>query len=377
VQSTTGAPAPGLLELAAEVGYQPAVAAPPWWPAGLPSPELTAAVLVGTLVLAAVSLVVMVRVVVPLGIRIVRALRRLWRRVTPKSTFGKVMVIFAVLLVVVIAPTMFTLVDAKGSIRNVAAGSGAVAEMEGDAIDFTAEMRQGDASDGGATVSERTLPRPSPDRDGDRLLDSWERAGETPDGVPLPNASVGRKDIYLQVLYGKGIEPLSTSERATLRRIWARMPVANPDGSTGISIHIVDERRLDHDVETYEPDGELIRSRYDRNHLRGGECVYYQTTFGEITHPTRGGRGALNGYVSFVDGTQTTVRAGQTDRVVFLTHELLHNTAGRVEGRPHTESGWLAHTYDGTEQRLTAATAAELEAGFAIGAYEERRICGD
>jgi hypothetical protein len=62
--------------------------------------------------------------------------------------------------------------------------------------------------------------------------------------------------------------------------------------------------------------------------------------------------------------------------VAFLTHELLHNTAGRVDGRPHTTDGWLASTYDGTEQRLTPATAAELEAGFALGAYEERRICG-
>ena len=363
-----GSLAPGLGS-----GINPAVDAPAWWPTALPAPDVTAAILVGMVLLAAITAVLIVRVVVPVGVRVVRLLRRGWRRVTPESTFGKVMVIFTVLLVVVTAPTMMTLVDSKGAMRNVAGGTGMIAEMDGDAVDFSEEM----ADDGGARVPETDLPRPSPDRDGDRLLDGWERAGETPDGVPLPNASVGRKDLYVQVLYGRGVDPLDASERATLEAIWARMPVRNPDGSTGISIHVVDERRLDEEVSTYEPDGEMIRSRYDADHLRGGECVYYQTTFGEITHPNLGGRGALAGYVSMVDGTETTVHDGRTARVAFLTHELLHNTAGAIEGRPHTEEGWLAPTYDGSNARLSGATADELESGFAVGAYEERRICGN
>jgi hypothetical protein len=347
-----------------------AVAAPPWWPTALPSPDVTAAVVGAMVLLAVLAVVLIVRVVVPVSVRVVRTLRRGWRRVAPKSTFGKVMVIFSLLLVVVTAPTLVTLVDSKGALEDVAAGTGAIAEMDGDAVDLSKE-----ATADGEPVAEGDLPRPSPDRDGDRLLDDWERAGETPDGVPLPNASVGRKDLYVQVLYGKGIEPLDESERAALRSIWAEMPVENPDGSTGISLHVVDERRLDRSVSAYEPDGETIRSRYDSDHLQGATCVYYQTTFGEITHPQMGGRGALGGYVSVVDGTATTVNDGRTDRVAFLTHELLHNTAGRVEGRPHTEAGWLAPTYVGTNARLSEETAADLEAGFALGAYEERRIC--
>ena len=347
-----------------------AVAAPPWWPTALPSPEVTAAVVGAMVLLAALAVVFIVRVVVPVSVRFVRSLRRGWRRVAPKSTFGKVMIIFSLLLVVVTAPTLVTLVDSKGALQDVAAGTGAIAEMDGDAVDFSEE-----ATADGEPAAETALPRPSPDRDGDRLLDDWERAGETPNGVALPNASVGRKDLYLQVLYGRGIEPLDESERADLRRIWAEMPVENPDGSTGITLHLVDERQLDRSVSAYEPDGETIRSRYDSDHLQGATCVYYQTTFGEITHPQMGGRGALGGYVSVVDGTATTVNDGRTDRVAFLTHELLHNTAGRVEGRPHTEAGWLAPTYDGSNARLSQETAADLEAGFALGAYEERRIC--
>jgi hypothetical protein len=354
----------GILTLLPTIGFEifPAVAAPPWWPSALPSPEVTAAVLVGMLVFAVVAVVVVVRVVVPLGIRVGGVLRRTWQRVAPKSTFGKVMTIFTLLFLLSVVPTMFTLVDAKGSLEGVSRGSSAIAEMDGDAIVY--------ATDGDATVA-----RPAPDRDGDRLLDSWERAGETPDGVPLPGASVGRKDLYVQVLYSKSVAPLDASERADLRRIWARMPVENPDGSTGISLHLVDERRLDRTVSTYEPDAELVRARYGGDHLRGGECVYYQTTFAEITHPNLGGRAALGGYTSMVDGTDETVRANRTNRVAFLTHELLHNTAGSVEGRPHTESGWLSPTYDGSDARLSPATAAALESGFAVGVYEERHLC--
>jgi hypothetical protein len=313
------------------------------------------------LVLAAVAAVVIVRVVVPSGVRVVRVVRRAWRRITPKTTFGKVLTIFTLLFLVTAAPTLVTLVDAKGAIGNVASGSNVIAQMDGDAVEFI------DASG---------LARPSPDRDGDRLLDGWERAGRTPDGVALPGADPDRKDLYLQVVYGDGISPLTEAERTRLRDIWARMPVSNPDGSSGIALHVVDERHLDEPVRSYEPSKELIRSRYDSDHLRGAECVYYQTTFADITHPKLGGRGALGGYVSIVDGTDTAVRDGRSNRVAFLTHELLHNTAGHVEGRSHTTTGWLSAQYDGTDAHLAPATADDLEAGFEVGGYEERRLCG-
>jgi hypothetical protein len=347
------------LELTSE--NQVFAAEPVWWPKAMPTPETTAAVILGMLAVAALVAVVIVRVVVPSSVRVVRVVRRTWHRITPETTFGKVMSVFTLLMLVVSVPTLVTLVDAKGAIGDVAAGTDAIAQMDGDTFEFM-----------GAT----NLARPSPDRDGDRLLDGWERAGQTPDGVPLPDADPDRKDLYVQVLYSDGVTTLTDAERERLRTIWARMPVSNPDGSTGIAIHVVDERQLETRVETYEPEKELIRSRYDHEHLQGAECVYYQTTFADITHPKLGGRGALGGYVSIVDGTDTAAIEGRSNRVAFLTHELLHNTAGDVEGRPHTTSGWLSSQYDGSEAHLSAATTAELEAGFVVGAYEERRICG-
>ena len=336
------------------------VTPPTWWPSVLPSPEVTAAVLLGTLVCAVVAVVLIVRILVPGGVQVIRLLRRVWNRVTPKSTFGKVMVVFSLLLVMTTAPTLVTLVDAKGVIRDVGNGAGVVAEMEGDTIQFAEAP-----SDETVSKGEVTVVRPGPDRDGDGLDDDWEEAGETPAGAPLPGADPDRKDLYLQVLYGADAVALDPAERASLRSIWAEMPVRNPDGSTGISLHIVDERRLDEPVQVYEPDRELLLRRYNDAFLDGGTCVYYQTTFGDITQSDKGGRGALGGHVSMVDATQRTVRNGRSDRVVFLTHELLHNTAGFVDGQSHTSRGWLSPVYDGSEQSLTNATARTLETGFA------------
>ena len=350
-------------ELTSETGSF--VAPPPWWPSVLPSPEVTAAVLLGTLVCAVVAVVLIVRIVVPSGVRVVRLLRRAWNRITPKSTFGKVMVAFSLLLVMTTAPTMMTLVDAKGVIGDVGSGAGMVAEMEGDTVQFAAP--EGATTGPTPRKEEVTVRRPGPDRDGDGLDDDWEEAGRTPGGAPLPGADPDRKDLYLQVLYGADAVELDESERRSLRAIWAEMPVRNPDGSTGISLHIVDERRLDDPVRVYEPDGELLRSRYTDAYLDGGTCVYYQTTFGDITQSNKGGRGALGGRVSMVDATQRTVRNGQSDRVAFLTHELLHNTAGHVNGQAHTPDGWLSSVYDGSPQTLSNATARELETGFAEG----------
>jgi hypothetical protein len=359
---TIGADASAPLGLVAE--NQLFVARPPWWPAARPSPEVTAAVLLGMLVFAAVAAVLVVRIVVPSGVQAGRVLSRIWRRITPESTFGKVMVTFSLLLVVVSGATMFTLVDAKGAIENVNSGPGDTTEVDGDVIGYV----------DGSVADRPVVPRPTPDRDGDRLRDDWERAGETPDGVPLPDASVGRKDVYLQILYGSEIEPLDSAERRELQRIWAEMPVENPDGSTGISLHFVDERRLDSEVKTASPE-EIVLDRYDRAHLGRAKCVYYQTTFGDFEGSARGGYAIVGEHVSVVDGTKTTVRDGRTDRTVVLTHELLHNTAGLVEWRTHTDEGWLSTNDLRRNDHLSPATAASLESGFVRYAYEDQPTC--
>lgn len=201
----------------------------------------------------------------------------------------------------------------------------------------------------------------SADRDQDGLPDAWERAGETPAGAPLPDADPGRKDLYVQVNYGSGVEPLTDAERDQLGSSWAEMPVANPDGSTGVALHVDDSSERAGDM------GERARitatgdanTWYTDDHLGPRQCVYRQVVYGDVAIDGVGGVGATPGYSTVVHGAYREVRTGTvTTRVGITNHELLHTAAGNVDGKPHTSEGWLAG--GSNDEFLAAATAADL-----------------
>lgn len=200
------------------------------------------------------------------------------------------------------------------------------------------------------------------DADGDGLPDAWERAGETPDGASLPDASPDRKDVYVHVNYGADVRALTDEEREDAREVWARMPVGNPDGSRGIRLHLDDESpgagRLDAAAVFESPDG---LDRYStESRLGARQCVYHQVVFGEFEMGDRAGVAATPGYSVIVDGSRQPDYEGEVGfRVALVTHELLHNVAGPVDGQPHTESGWLAGGPD--DEYLSDATARVLE----------------
>ena len=72
------------------------------------------------------------------------------------------------------------------------------------------------------------------DTDGDGLSDRHEVKARGPvgDGDPL------RKDIFLEVSYDSRSDSLSSSQERNLERAFAGAPVSNPDGSSGISLHV-------------------------------------------------------------------------------------------------------------------------------------------
>jgi uncharacterized repeat protein (TIGR01451 family) len=87
------------------------------------------------------------------------------------------------------------------------------------------------------------------DSDEDGLLDAWEKNGYDVDGdgtaeVDLPGmgAKPGRKDLFLEVDYlglqgGHAHAPLEGAVRDVVQA-FANAPVANPDGSFGIQLHV-------------------------------------------------------------------------------------------------------------------------------------------
>ncbi|AQL43743.1 hypothetical protein BV210_13970 [Halorientalis sp. IM1011] len=245
----------------------------------------------------------------------------------------------------------------------------------------------GDGADG-ARTAEREYDRPRPDGDGDRLKDSWERAGETPAGVELPNADPDRMDIYLQINYATYTRPLSQQEIAQLKRVFAEMPVENPDGSTGITLHIDDEGPYGGALGSeavYDGTGDDETTRfYTAGHLGDRRCRYHQIVVGQVDHPTLAGRASAPGFAGYVQSKQNDAyqQARSSDdprqvssRVHVITHELLHNVVGEVDGSTHTSEGWLAPSATPDDAFLSDAAASELNGGLAGSGYYQEKLC--
>lgn len=222
------------------------------------------------------------------------------------------------------------------------------------------------------------------DTDGDRLPDAWERAGETPDGVPLPGADPDHKDLYVQVNYANGHPPLNGSERRQLRQTWASMPVDNPDGEQGIDVHVVDEAPAGGPIDdrvALGNDGiseEFLRTYYSDTYLGDRGCSHYMVVFGDVDG-VYDGWGFTPGYLSVVDGGERGSVAGTTGRVKVMTHELLHNVVGQMEtGDTHVDRGWLAGV-DGTfEPEMSDPVREDLNRnGFARAAPFETGLCDE
>lgn len=220
------------------------------------------------------------------------------------------------------------------------------------------------------------------DTDGDRLPDAWERSGETPEGVPLPGADPNHKDLYVQVNYANGHPPLNDSERRQLEETWASMPVDNPDGEPGITIHVVDEApaggAIDGRVEIGD-DGiseEFLRTYYSDTYLGDRDCSHYMVVFGDVGG-VYAGWGFTPGYLSVVDGGERGSVAGTSRRVRVMTHELLHNVVGQVgTGDTHVDRGWLAGTDGEFEPRMSDPVSSDLNrSGFARSAGFETELC--
>ena len=85
---------------------------------------------------------------------------------------------------------------------------------------------------------------------GDGLLDDWKTGRVKPGGLDLKalGCRVGRKDLIVEVERWTNVDPrLLAAEVEITVRAFAAMPVANPDGSHGITLHPVYRQPIPHD----------------------------------------------------------------------------------------------------------------------------------
>lgn len=228
-----------------------------------------------------------------------------------------------------------------------------------------------------AQTSEESPPTtvetvPVGDRDGDRLNDRLE--GEP----PVSNSSVGHKDIYLRVVIGGGVNTLPPRWLQTVQTIFSEMPISNPDGSTGITMHIIEVVKMDSTL-TVTGDQDSIRIAMDQIPAYSGpmQCGDFHTVILTSWSSSEvAGRGSAPGVASVVDTTYPNVQDRRSVLTQSIVHELLHNIVGgrldtdhpKVKSRYHTTTGWLTGEPDvvSSDRFLSAPVQQLLSAeGFA------------
>ncbi len=82
------------------------------------------------------------------------------------------------------------------------------------------------------------------DSDGDGLLDGWERNGFNADGdasidvdLPAMGARWNHKDLFLELDYEAGQQP-ARADILAMKAAFAAAPLGNPDGTTGVTLHV-------------------------------------------------------------------------------------------------------------------------------------------
>lgn len=333
--------------LAAVVAVQPALVVPALtdWFAGLPdNVQVALSYLAVGAVMLVVAAGVMWLIVQLIGLVVTRGgpLYRAYQFFVPESPFVKMALGIGVIVLVAFASTGLLTTSIGDWTEERVSG----AEL---ATDRNAGIFDGDAAPMDARGPNRTA-----DTDGDGVPDAWERRGTTPDGGELPDGDPGRLDLYVHVA---GEEPLSATERDQLRSVWADMPVANPDGSTGVTLHIR-QSSLD-DRPTVTRNGTEYRSLYTEERLGAGHCVERLVVLADIDDQRLVTRADAPGYAAAVDARENDYVGQTTFRVAAITHALLHTVAGEA----HTQEGWLSQGTPDTQ--LSGDTASQFnETGF-------------
>jgi hypothetical protein len=254
-------------------------------------------------------------------------------------------------------------------------------------LDPTAEDSDGDNLSDPRELEGPTDPTLA-DTDGDNLLDGWEVRGETPKGADISEADPLHKDAFVHVLYLRGAnEELPLNVYAQIRRWFRDMPVQNPDGETGIRVHVTGEQHTTRSIDEWvHDDGSTtagvsgfmaMREFYNTNTIGAKTGSHFLVVIPGDNVPVRGGGNAGGTKVSLIRqwngyGEQAYART--------IVHEMLHNMVREVggqdcNGQMHTCEGFLSYTDD---ESLSDAAAQKLnQNGFADPVYREQMNATD
>ena len=233
-------------------------------------------------------------------------------------------------------------------------------------LDLETDPLRGDTDDDSLTDGQEldagTDPT-DPDTDGDGLRDGWEVSDETPAGAPLPESDPLSADLYVQLDRAEGVAAPEEGFYERLRTTFAEMPVENPDGTTGIALH-VDSGGINESVTFTGDNFWALKDSYYESRLGPRAGVYHQVLLAEF-QSEKVGYGEVGGTFSVV-----AARTDAGTRRHVVVHELLHNVVGPVEvegacpddPKHYCEGGWLTpRIIPGEDEYLPEPLAAQLE----------------
>lgn len=221
-----------------------------------------------------------------------------------------------------------------------------------------------DGLDDGTELEIGTDPT-NPDTDGDRLEDGEEMRGETDEGVQIPYADPLQMDLYVQTNYDTEVPRLPESTYSDIERHFQQMPVENPDGSTGINVHIDRDGPLQ-SVPAYSGSNEYALFETQAEEMGNRRGVYHGVLFAEFESVLEVGTAGGPGWYVIADAEHD--REGLDNVAV---HELLHNLMGRLDAEGTCDSdpyhycqgsgGWLAPLIGSSDSYLPRELADQIE----------------
>lgn len=196
-------------------------------------------------------------------------------------------------------------------------------------------------SDGDEVIDYLTDPL-NADTDGDALIDGWEIYGH-PNGTLLPDANPRRQDIYVEMDYmvredaSYGLGPNQTVLDGIVE-VFANAPRNNPDGSTGIDIHLEMGNEVPYDDDLNPSSVEFYALRDSHFDTKRSPVYHYMIW-------ANGYNGTSSSGVSFgipasdfiVSMGKWNGGAGATDnqKIGTFIHELGHNLGLKHGGTDH------------------------------------------
>lgn len=205
------------------------------------------------------------------------------------------------------------------------------------------------------------------DTDGDELLDGWEVEGESPQGTPLPEADPLAMDLYVEVNVVVGAA--SIDDYDLVERYFSRMPIENPDGTTGIDIHVEEGEGVNESIEFDGDNYWDVAHNYAEPLTADRRRTHHSVLIVPFETDDAWGWGDSPGRDAVVSGAISD----QHQREV-MVHELLHNVVGEIDAEGacpndpdhYCAGGWLES--GSGDRHLPQPLADEIEEqGFQSG----------